>query len=78
MKTITINVPDEMQEEIAAWEDGVEYAMTVRQVGEGVFDLVSTGDDPESEDEGDGMEDEDEAMPKKKMPASVAVLIGKK
>lgn len=71
MKTLTINVPDDMQSEVAAWEDGVEYTLNVRQTAMGEFDLVSTGDDPEAEDEG-------EYRPKKKMPATVAILIGKK
>jgi hypothetical protein len=39
--TLTIEVPDDLAEQIAAWEDGKNYELEVTQTGEGAFTLNS-------------------------------------
>lgn len=77
MKTLTINVPDELQEEVDAWADGESYVLNVTQTGEGTFDLDSAGEPAAEEEPKDEAEYGHDKM-KKKMPATVAILIGKK
>lgn len=38
--TLKVNVPDAMEEEISAWQDGMGYELKVKQTGSGTFDLV--------------------------------------
>lgn len=68
MKTLTINVPDDQDAEVSAWEDGKSYNLTVTQTGPLTFDLVSTA--PE---EAEPTEGGTETMPAK-MPPTVAAL----
>lgn len=38
---MSINVPPELQDQVAAWQDGQDYQITVNQTGANAFDLVS-------------------------------------
>jgi len=48
---LVVNVPAEMQAEVAGWTDGESYPVTIKQVGAGMFELESTGDTAEEADE---------------------------
>lgn len=39
--TMTVNIPQELQEQVAQWQDGGSYQCTLTQTGEGQFDLAS-------------------------------------
>ena len=39
---LTVNVPDDQQADVAGWEDGKSYTLTVKQTDTGMFDLVSS------------------------------------
>lgn len=46
--TMTVNIPEELQEQVAAWTDGQNYRITVQQTDMGQFDLVSIEGNGES------------------------------
>lgn len=49
---LTINVPDEMAEDVSAWEDGADYSIKVTQTSDGQFNLVeAAAAEPSVEDE---------------------------
>jgi hypothetical protein len=89
MDAITVNIPDkELALEVDDWSDGQEYDVRIRQVAEGQFEMltgVPAAAEPEAEEEapeeepGEGMYGAAEkgGMMKKKMPASIAILVGK-
>ena len=51
---ITLNVPTEQEAAVAAWEDGKEYQITVKQTAPEALELVSV----ESEDAGETADEE--------------------
>jgi hypothetical protein len=58
MSQITINVPDELQDQIDDWTNGQDYEITVTQTGPNMFDLKSidgSGESDEDTDESDEM-----------------------
>lgn len=47
--TITVNVPEELQGDVANWQNGESYDITIEQTAPGVFNLVSAGQSESSE-----------------------------
>jgi hypothetical protein len=78
--TLTVNVPPDQSDAVAAWEDGQEYQITVRQTAPGALDLVSvesedaaeTGDEKGVEEGGMGG-----MMGKPTKNPAVAIVMGK-
>lgn len=76
---LTVNVPDEMANDVNSWQDGKSYQVTVKQTGAGQFDLVSVDNtDTESnmDNKGEGAGDAEAANPASPNPA-VAILMKK-
>lgn len=64
MKTLTINVPDEMDAEVATWEDGATYDLSVVQTAPDTFELQA----------GVAAEPAEEVPPPAPVPPTVAAL----
>lgn len=70
---MTVNVPDEMQSDVASWEDGKSYQVTLKQTGAGTFDLVSV-DNTDTEANEQPPETEDSGAPANANPAIAAMM----
>jgi len=76
---ITLNVPDEMAQDVAAWKDGQNYDLTVTQTAPGQLTLVSSKpSEPDADDESD--DDSDNAPDTSNMPSknpAIAIVMAK-
>lgn len=73
--TLTIEVPEELVDEVSSWQDGQAYTLNVTQSGAGTFDLTSG----EAADEGDQPEKAgptDQAMAPDMTPGSMSDTAG--
>lgn len=56
MDEITVELPEELQDQVANWKDGQQYQVTLTQTGPGQFTMASVdnenaGDDDEGSDD---------------------------